>query len=65
MSTTASTSTKTCSSCAHWKAEENNNGECRRHAPQVVSFEIDSSLSIESKFPTTSASDWCGDYEEK
>lgn len=58
------TSTKSCAACAHWNGS-GQEGECRRHAPQLISFEVDESVKVESRFPTTSAQDWCGDFEAK
>ena len=63
MSTT--TTTKACVSCVHWKSENQNEGECRRNAPQLISFEIDNDTKVESRFPTTSDKDWCGEFEAK
>ncbi|MDP0492229.1 MAG: hypothetical protein Q7Q71_14360 [Verrucomicrobiota bacterium JB023] len=63
--TSTETKTKTCHNCAHWKALETETGECRRHAPQTIVFEIDDKTSIESRFPTTNEHDWCGDFERK
>jgi hypothetical protein len=57
--------TNTCATCASWKSSASTEGECRRHAPQLVVFEIDESTKIESRFPTTKADDWCGDFQEK
>lgn len=57
--------TNTCATCASWKSSASTEGECRRHAPQLVVFEIDDSTKIESRFPTTKATDWCGDFQDK
>lgn len=68
MSTTTlpATSAKACGQCLHWKAKAATNaGECRRHAPQTVAFQVDESVKFESRFPETQASDWCGDYTPK
>ncbi|MGE9268843.1 MAG: hypothetical protein ACQKBY_12175 [Verrucomicrobiales bacterium] len=62
--TMTDTATKSCAACAYWK-EEGNAGECRRHAPQTIAFEVDDEVKIESKFPETQASDWCGDFSAK
>lgn len=53
----------TCASCKSWDSKGADQGECRRHAPQLIVFEIDDTTKIESRFPVTSASDWCGDYQ--
>lgn len=58
------TKTKACAKCVHWNAMDNSHGECRRHAPQMIAFEVDDEVKFESKFPATAASDWCGDYEK-
>lgn len=62
---TTQTVTKTCQACAHWKTLSNEEGECRRHAPQNIVFEVDEKVSVESRFPKTAAADWCGDFEAK
>lgn len=59
------TTTKACAACAHWKASASNDGECRRHAPQMITFEVDDEVKVESRFPTTASDDWCGDFEAK
>ena len=51
-----------CDRCAHWNDLEDSTGECRRHAPQTISFEVDDELRFESMFPMTASDDWCGDY---
>ena len=58
------TTTKNCAACSHWKASDEK-GECRRHAPQTIVFEVNNEVSVESRFPSTSAQDWCGDFEGK
>lgn len=62
---TTATQTKTCAGCAHWNEKGDGNGECRRHAPQTIAFEVDDDVRVESRFPTTAADDWCGDFEKK
>lgn len=64
MKTTA-THTATCANCKSWNSKGSDQGECRRHAPQMIVFEIDDETKIESRFPVTSADDWCGDYQAK
>jgi hypothetical protein len=59
------TTTQSCASCRNWKDQSQNQGECHRHAPQLIVLEIDSKNTIESRFPATSAGDWCGDYQAK
>jgi len=41
---------------------EAEHGECRRHAPQTIAFEVDDEVKFESMFPVTAAEDWCGDF---
>ncbi|MEM9080015.1 MAG: hypothetical protein AAGC74_04915 [Verrucomicrobiota bacterium] len=55
--------TKTCQACAYWNSSNSNEGECRRRAPQTIAFEVNDHVSVESRFPTTSSNDWCGDFE--
>ena len=57
--------TKACADCTHWNARSSTEGECRRHAPQTIAFEVDDTLRVESRFPATAATDWCGDFEPK
>ena len=59
------TITKNCQACAYWNGASSEKGECRRHAPQNIVFKVNEEVSVESRFPTTSASDWCGDYSAK
>lgn len=62
---TTQTTTETCSSCKSWSSATGTTGECRRHAPQLIVFEVDAATKIESRFPTTGAEAWCGDYQAK
>ncbi len=57
------TQTKACGDCIHWNAGAEEEGECRRHAPQMIAFEVDEEVHLESRFPMTAADDWCGDFE--
>ncbi|MBB5352717.1 hypothetical protein HNR46_002965 [Haloferula luteola] len=57
------TSTKACADCIHWNSSDEGEGECRRHAPQMIAFEVDDEVVLESRFPMTAAEDWCGDFE--
>ena len=43
---------------------EDSHGECRRHAPQTVAFEVDDEVKFESMFPVTASDDWCGDFQK-
>ena len=68
MNTTATTQTNAtaqCGQCTYWNAQSGDKGECRRHAPQTIGFRVDAQVQFESKFPTTAAKDWCGDYQPK
>ncbi|MCU0796332.1 MAG: hypothetical protein MUF31_10395 [Akkermansiaceae bacterium] len=59
------TATKACENCVHWNADAEEDGECRRHAPQLITFEVDDEVHVESRFPITDKTDWCGDFEAK
>ncbi len=56
------TTTRACEACAYWNKVEHDHGECRRHAPQTVAFEVDEEVKFESMFPVTAGDDWCGDF---
>lgn len=62
--TTTATTTRACEACAFWNKLEDEAGECRRHAPQTISFEVDDEVKFESMFPVTGSDDWCGDFEQ-
>lgn len=62
MPTTAKKTTKACASCAHYKTSTATRGECRRHAPQTIAFQVDEGVKFESRFPETKPTDWCGDF---
>ncbi|WP_221030728.1 hypothetical protein [Actomonas aquatica] len=64
METTTATTTKACATCSHFKTTDATEGECRRRAPQTIAFNVDDDVKFESRFPTTKASDWCGEYEQ-
>lgn len=57
------TQTKACGACTYWKDTGNGEGECHRHAPQAIAFNVDDQLKVESRFPSTTKDDWCGDFE--
>lgn len=59
------TTTRACEQCAYWNAIEDSHGECRRHAPQTIAFEVDEEVKFESMFPVTAGDDWCGDFSAK
>ncbi|MEX1049695.1 MAG: hypothetical protein WED15_09210 [Akkermansiaceae bacterium] len=59
------TTTRACGNCAYWNQTDEEGdplGECRRHAPQTIAFEIDEEVKFESMFPVTADTDWCGDF---
>ena len=62
MQNTTIATTRACSNCAYWNALEEDHGECRRHAPQTIAFEVDEEVKFESMFPVTVNIDWCGDF---
>jgi len=64
MNTTQS-ATAQCGTCTYWNQHAEQLGECRRHAPQTVAFTVDQSVKFESRFPATTAADWCGDYNPR
>jgi len=62
MTTETVTATKTCASCVHFNASAS---ECRRRAPQTVVFQVEEDVKFESRFPSVTAEDWCGEYTAK
>jgi hypothetical protein len=66
MNTQLHTNVAACGNCRFWSTDsKTENGECRRHAPQMLVFNVDDNLKFKSHFPPTAASDWCGDYQPK
>ncbi len=65
MDTTTATKTNTCNKCSYWNSTESDKGECRRNAPQAISFKVDDNVKYTAKFPLTNASDWCGEFSAK
>ena len=62
--TIVETHVEACGSCRYWKpGDASNVGQCRRHAPQSIVFNVDEKLQFQSRFPETAAEDWCGDYQ--
>jgi hypothetical protein len=59
---TTQTKTEVCSACKHWNSNTNNEGECRRQAPQALVFVVDAETKFESRFPVTKATEWCGEF---
>lgn len=64
MATKTIAKVKACSSCTHYKATAATKGECRRHAPQTIAFNVDDKVKFESRFPSTKATDWCGEFAQ-
>ncbi len=62
VATTTATATKACTDCRHYQQTSAEIGECRRHAPQTVVFQVDAKTQFESRFPSTKPNDWCGDF---
>ena len=62
MNAPTTTTARACGNCTYWNMLEDGSGECRRHAPQTVAFEVDDEMTFESMFPVVSADDWCGDF---
>jgi len=62
---TTATASKTCASCAHWVAQDGDQGECRVRAPQLIAFRVDDETEFVTRFPTTAAADWCGEFAAK
>lgn len=63
MNTKAEINSKSCASCRHWDQTTNTNeGSCRRNAPQTVVFQVSSEQTIKTVFPSTKATDWCGEH---
>lgn len=56
---------KTCSACAYWKQLEGETGECRVRAPQAIAFIVDAETKVETRFPSTAATDWCGEFDAR
>jgi hypothetical protein len=54
-----------CGACTFWKHTESDKGECHRHAPQAIVFNVDGRVKFESRFPVTAGADWCGDFSLK
>jgi len=56
------TKNETCANCAHWNPISSDEGECRRHPPQAISFKVDDEVRFETRFPKTAGDDWCGEF---
>ena len=65
MSSTTTTQ-MACKDCTFWNPlQQDKLGQCRRHAPQLVAFEVDDQVKFQSKFPVTAGEDWCGDFQRE
>lgn len=60
-----SVSNRACGKCQFWQPVRDNEGECRRHAPRSVAFNVDDRTRYEAHFPETTAADWCGEFEPR
>lgn len=65
MSISTDTRTQTCAACTHWNSLSSAEGECRRQPPQAISFKINDEVRFETRFPKTTAQDWCGEFAAK
>ena len=65
MDTATKGKTEVCVECAHWNPKGSDEGECRRQPPQAVTFRVDDEVKFETRFPTTKADDWCGEFTRK
>lgn len=62
---TTQVSNKTCNACAFWNAKGDDSGECRVRPPQGMMFQVDAETKFETRFPVTSAQDWCGEFRAR
>jgi len=62
---TTQTIEKTCAACTFWKGLDNHKGECRVRPPQTIAFKVDEETKIETCFPVTQDSDWCGEFKAR
>ncbi|MEM7697865.1 MAG: hypothetical protein AAF236_05615 [Verrucomicrobiota bacterium] len=62
MSIETKNAVEACSTCAYWKSTNDSTGSCRRQPPQAIRFEVDQEVQFETRFPSTSADDWCGEF---
>lgn len=53
-----------CGACAFWKKTGENAGECRVQPPQAIAFKVDEETRVETRFPVTEATDWCGEFKK-
>lgn len=65
METQTTQTTDCCGQCMYWKQTEGEEGACRRQPPQEISFEVDDEVKFVTRFPTTSADEWCGEFKAK
>ncbi len=60
-------SAATCSTCPYWHraADVDNDGECRRHAPRVVTQpECHPDAYTATEHPKTADDEWCGEHPD-
>ena len=60
-----SVTNKTCVECAFWNKTDGDQGECRVRPPQAMVFQVDAQTKFETRFPVTSAQDWCGEFRAR
>lgn len=53
-----------CEMCKFFEPNEPSDGECRRHAPAVVTQDINDKISRRlAVWPVVEIVDWCGEFE--
>lgn len=65
MTTQTKAAAKSCATCTYYNSTSASSGECRRHSPRNVVFNVDASVKFESRFPTIKATDWCGEFAKR
>ena len=70
---TRETEVMVCGSCRFFNAIRDEEGQCRRHAPRPIPWEVLFACArlatdadepqTESAFPTVSIDEWCGEFE--
>lgn len=60
---------RTCETCRNFCPVPLGQPQCRRQAPTVVSFAVQTAagqgICIQGAWPTIKATDWCGEWQEK
>ncbi len=51
-----------CKDCKFWEPK-GKAGECHRHTPQIIWGRGEHEDAIETVFPETGGSEWCGEFE--